>query len=47
LLENAFYILQDNCVINQFTIVGDGQFTGFSPTNAISSLVVKTTAWNT
>jgi hypothetical protein len=47
LLENAFYILQDNSVINQFPILGDGHLTGFSPTNAIPSLVVKTAAWNT
>jgi hypothetical protein len=47
LLENTFYILQDNSVINQFSILGNGHLTGFLPTNAISSLLVKTTAWNT
>ena len=36
LLENGFYILQDNSVINQFPILGDGHLTGFSPTNGNS-----------
>jgi hypothetical protein len=47
LLENGFNVLQDHSVVDQFSILGDGHLTGFTPTNAISSLVVKTTAWNT
>ena len=47
LLENGFNILQNNRIINQFPILGDGHLTGLAPTNAIPSLVVKTTAWNT
>ena len=43
LMKNGFNVLQDNCVIDQFTILGNGHFIGLMTENAIASIGVTTT----
>jgi hypothetical protein len=46
LLENRFYVLYYGCIIDQLPIGGNGHFTGLTPPQAISPLVVEATTRN-
>ena len=43
LMKNGLNVLQDNCVIDQFTILGNGHFIGLITGNAIASIGLTTT----
>jgi hypothetical protein len=47
LLKDGLKVLQNHSIIDQLTIPGDGHPSGFTDTNTISSLVIKTASRNT